>query len=103
MLLSTFFMNYYEQNMWRINGRTNINSQDISQIETWSKLDFKNYLQKTYQELDPQKQEMRKIALKKYSSLFSENKDIAFFPDIGRLVFAEKNRFPVIRFSLDKK
>lgn len=83
VLLSTFFINYYEQNMWRINGRTNINSQDISQIETWSKLDFKNYLQKTYQELDLQKQEMRKIALKKYSSLFSENKDIAFFPTLS--------------------
>ncbi len=32
---------YYNEHSWEINGRTNMNSQDVSQIETWSKLDLK--------------------------------------------------------------
>jgi uncharacterized protein Veg len=72
-------MDYYNQNSWEINGRTNINAQDVSQIETWSKLDFKNYLKKSYQELDQQKQDMKRISLTKYKDIFTENKDIAYF------------------------
>ena len=93
VLLSGFLMDYYEQNQWRINGRTNINSQDVTQIETWSKLDFKNYLKKTYQELDLQEQEMKKVVLKKYSGLFSESKDIAFFPTLSDWYSLKKIEF----------
>ncbi|ROI06778.1 hypothetical protein EGI16_02410 [Chryseobacterium sp. G0240] len=84
VLLSSFFLDYYNQNSWKINGRTNINSQDISQIETWSKLDFKNYLTKVYQELDQQKSEMKVIALEKYKykDAFSGTRDIAYFPTL---------------------
>jgi len=82
VLLNGFFMDYYNQNSWEINGRTNINTQDVSQIETWSKLDFKNYLKKSYHELDQQKQEMQKISLAKYKDIFTENKDIAYFPTL---------------------
>ncbi|MCJ7932481.1 MAG: MG2 domain-containing protein [Chryseobacterium sp.] len=82
VLLNGFFLDYYNQNYWRINGRTNINSQDLSQIETWSKLDFKNYLTRSYQELDQQKPEMEKVSLAKYKDLFSDTKDIAYFPTL---------------------
>ncbi|QIY89535.1 alpha-2-macroglobulin family protein [Chryseobacterium gallinarum] len=82
VLLSSFFLDYYNQNSWKINGRTNINSQDLSQIETWSKLDFKNYLTKTYQELDQQKPEMKAVALEKYKEVFSGTKDITYFPTL---------------------
>ncbi|MGU3377555.1 alpha-2-macroglobulin family protein [Chryseobacterium sp. M5A1_1a] len=82
VLLNGFFLDYYNQNSWKINGRTNINTQDISQIETWSKLDFKNYLTKSYQELDQQKPDMKKASLEKYKTLFSETKDIAYFPSL---------------------
>lgn len=82
VLVNGFFMDYFNENYWKINGRTNNNTQDVSQIETWTKLDFKNYLTKNYQELDLQKQEMRKIALEKYKSLFLEAKDIAYFPSL---------------------
>ncbi|SHG46497.1 MG2 domain-containing protein [Chryseobacterium oranimense] len=82
VLLNEFFMDYYNQNSWEIESRTNINSQDISQIETWSKLDFKNYLKKNYQELDQQKEAMKKISLVKYKDIFTEIKDIAFFPTV---------------------
>lgn len=82
VLLNGFFMDYFNENYWKINGRTNNNTQDVSQIETWTKLDFKNYLTKNYQELDLQKQEMKKIALEKYKSLFLETRDIAYFPSL---------------------
>lgn len=82
VLLSGFFLDYYNQNSWKINGRTNINSQDLSQIETWSKLDFKNYLTQSYKELDQQKPEMKKVSLEKYKVIFSGTKDIAYFPTL---------------------
>nr|WP_315033959.1 alpha-2-macroglobulin family protein [uncultured Chryseobacterium sp.] len=82
VLLNSFFMDYYNQNSWKINGRTNINSQDVSQIETWTKLDFKNRLIKNYQELDQQKQEMKKVSLAKYKDIFSDTKDITYFPSL---------------------
>ncbi|PWN58496.1 alpha-2-macroglobulin family protein [Chryseobacterium viscerum] len=83
VLLNGFFMDYYDQNSWKINGRTNVNSQDVSQIETWSKLDFKNYLTKNFQELDQEKPEMKKISLEKYKNIFSGTSDIAYFPTLA--------------------
>jgi uncharacterized protein YfaS (alpha-2-macroglobulin family) len=82
VLLNGFFMDYYNQNSWEIQGRTNVNSQDLSQIETWSKLDFKNYQTKSYQTLDQQKPDMKKIALVKYKNIFTEVKDITYFPTL---------------------
>ncbi len=82
VLMNNFFQDYYRQNSWKINGRTSINSQDLSQIETWSKLDFKNYLSGSYQELDSRKQEMKKIALRKYQDMLTETTDIAYFPTL---------------------
>ncbi|QBJ85946.1 hypothetical protein DDI74_06625 [Chryseobacterium gleum] len=83
VLLNGFFMDYYNQNLWKINGRTNINSQDVSQIETWSKLDYKNYLTKSFQELDQEIPEMKKISLEKYKDIFSGTNDIAYFPTLS--------------------
>ncbi|MPS65341.1 MG2 domain-containing protein [Chryseobacterium sp.] len=82
VLLNSFLMDYYNEHSWEIGSRTNINSQNTSEIETWSKLDFKNYLNKNYQELDQQKAEMRKIALKKYEQVFSYNDYISYFPTL---------------------
>lgn len=93
VLLNGFFMDYYNQNSWKINGRTNINSQDVSQIETWSKLDFKNYLTKNFQELDQEKPEMKKISLEKYKNIFSEAEDIAYFPTLSDWYAVKKIAF----------
>ncbi|MDQ0594923.1 uncharacterized protein YfaS (alpha-2-macroglobulin family) [Chryseobacterium ginsenosidimutans] len=90
VLLNGFFLDYYREHSWEINGRTNISSQDVSQIETWSKLDFKNYLIKNYQELDQQKGEMRKISLKKYENVFSNNEYISYFPTLLDWYFTKK-------------
>ncbi|HBV17642.1 alpha-2-macroglobulin family protein [Chryseobacterium carnipullorum] len=82
ILLNGFFMDYYNQHSWEIESRTNVNTQELSQIETWSKLDFKNYLKKSYQELDQQKQDMKKVILTKYKAIFTDSKDIAYFPTL---------------------
>lgn len=93
VLLNGFFMDYYNQNSWKINGRTNINSQDVSQIETWSKLDFKNYLTKNYQDLDQEKPEMKKISLEKYKNIFSGTDDISYFPTLSEWYAVKKIAF----------
>ena len=52
-----FFQDYYDENQWKINQRTNVNTgekQDFSQIETWSKLDFKNYFAQHFAEISKQ-------------------------------------------------
>ncbi|RXM38448.1 hypothetical protein BOQ62_17095 [Chryseobacterium sp. CH21] len=93
VLLNGFFMDYYNQNSWKINGRTNINSQDVSQIETWSKLDFKNYLTKNYQDLDQEKAEMKKISLEKYKNIFSGTDDVSYFPTLSEWYAVKKIEF----------
>ncbi|GAA4154460.1 alpha-2-macroglobulin family protein [Chryseobacterium ginsenosidimutans] len=93
VLLNGFFLDYYNEHSWEIGERTNINSQDISQIETWSKLDFKNYLNKNYQELDQQKEKMRKISLKKYENAFSNNDYISYFPTLWDWYLTKKITF----------
>ncbi|REC40615.1 alpha-2-macroglobulin family protein [Chryseobacterium sp. 5_R23647] len=79
VLLSGFMFDYYNHHSWEINGRTNMNSQDVSQIETWSKLDFKNYLIQNFKELDQQYQAMNKLSLVKYKDIFSNTDYIAYF------------------------
>ncbi|KUJ53454.1 alpha-2-macroglobulin family protein [Chryseobacterium sp. JAH] len=82
VVLSGFMFDYYNEHSWEINGRTNMNSQDVSQIETWSKLDFKNYLNKNFKELDEQSQAMKKVSFAKYKDAFSNTNDIAYFPTL---------------------
>jgi len=82
VLLSGFMFDYYNEHSWEINGRTNMNSQDVSQIETWSKLDFKNYLNKNFKELDLQSQAMKKVSLAKYKDAFSDTGDFVYFPTL---------------------
>lgn len=82
VLLSGFMFDYYNEHSWQINGKTNMNSQDVSQIETWSKLDFKNDLSKNFKELDEQSQAMKKVSFAKYKDAFSNTNDIAYFPTL---------------------
>ncbi|MBQ0152805.1 MAG: hypothetical protein KBS61_07930 [Chryseobacterium sp.] len=76
---SMFMLEYYNQNSWEIDQRTNINSQDLSQIETWSKLDFINFTKKNNQNLELHKQDFKKIPFSKYKSLFFENENVSYF------------------------
>ncbi|MGD1318476.1 alpha-2-macroglobulin family protein [Chryseobacterium sp. 2R14A] len=92
-LLSGFLMDYYNENSWKINGRTNINSQDLTQIETWSKLDFKNYLNPNFKDLDQQSQAMKKVSLAKYRDIFLNTTDISYFPTLFEWYSTEKISF----------
>ncbi|KIA88433.1 alpha-2-macroglobulin family protein [Kaistella jeonii] len=82
VLLGEFFSDYYNENQWQINQRTNFNNQDVSQIETWSKLDFKNYLTKHFTSLEGKKLELQKIKMSKYKEIFEETEDLDFFPTL---------------------
>ncbi|MCD1116782.1 alpha-2-macroglobulin family protein [Chryseobacterium turcicum] len=93
VLLSGFMFDYYNQHSWEINGRTNINSQDVSQIETWSKLDFKNYLNQNFKTLDQQNQAMSTISLVKYRDIFSNTQDIAYFSTLSEWYSLKKVNF----------
>lgn len=93
VLLNGFFLNYYNEHSWEIRQRTNINAQDLSQIETWSRLDFKNYLNKNHEELDSQKENMKAISLKKYEKAFSDSDYISYFPTLWDWYLINKNIF----------
>lgn len=82
VLFSEFVFNYYDQSFWEINGRTNINSQDVSQIETWSKLDFKNFIAKRNSELKSQENSMKSVALEKYKKAFYNVENIEYSPTL---------------------
>ncbi len=82
VLLGEFFSQYFNDNVWEINQRTNINSQDFSQIETWSRLDFKNYLTKHFDDLEKEKSELQKIQLSNYKSIFEDTDHLDYFPTL---------------------
>ena len=82
VLLGEFFSDYYNQNEWRINQRANINNQDLAEIETWSKLDFKNYLTRHFTSLETKKTELKGIPMSKYKSIFEGTEDLDYFPTL---------------------
>ena len=82
VLLGEFFKEYYDNNQWEINQRTNINNQDFAQIETWSKLDFKNFLSKNYTELEAQKSALKQIKMAKYKQIFENVENLDYFPTL---------------------
>lgn len=102
LLTLEFINDYYQNNSWKINQKTNILSQTLSEvedlnskkslpfgegfregIETWSKLDFKNYLAKNYSELEKDNAALRKIPMKKYSEIFNATDNFEYFPTLS--------------------
>ncbi|ACU08057.1 hypothetical protein FIC_01611 [Flavobacteriaceae bacterium 3519-10] len=82
VLLGEFFIDYYENESWEINQRTNINNQDFAQIETWSKLDFKNFLTKQFAELETKIAALQQVQLGKYKDIFEGTEDLGYFPTL---------------------
>ena len=82
VLLGEFFSDFYHRSQWEINQRTNINNQDLSQIETWSKLDFKNYLGKHFSALNTKSGDLKKVPMSKYKTIFEETEDLDYFPTL---------------------
>ncbi len=83
LLTLEFIKDYYQNNSWKINQKTNIDNADLSQIETWSKLDFKNYLSKNYSELEKENSVLKKISMQKYKEIFDESENLEYFPTLS--------------------
>ncbi|MGX9987204.1 alpha-2-macroglobulin family protein [Soonwooa purpurea] len=80
VLKAEFIRDYYDSVQWRIRSRTNTDNQDVSQIETWTNLGFKNYLSKEYQNIFKQKELLKSISLKSYQSIFNSKFDLEYYP-----------------------
>ena len=90
LLTLEFIKDYYQNNSWKINQKTNIDTstslsaeQYLEQIETWSKLDFKNYLSKNYSELEKENSALKKISMQKYKEIFDESDNLEYFPTLS--------------------
>ena len=83
ILTLEFIKDYYQNNSWKINQKTNIDNADLSQIETWSKLDFKNYLAKNYSELEKENSVLKKIQMQKYKEIFEQSENLDYFPTLS--------------------
>lgn len=77
-----FFENYYNLKKWEILSRTNVTKADISEIESWTKLDFKNFYLKRLAELTAVDDKLRKINIEKYKDAFENERDFQFFPSL---------------------
>ncbi|MFY7844948.1 MG2 domain-containing protein, partial [Chryseobacterium gambrini] len=79
ILVSTFALDYFNAS-FSGEDLTNINSQDLSQIETWTVLDYKNYISESFRKNDLRKESLKKISIEKYSPLFrGYEEDIAYY------------------------
>ncbi|KFC22008.1 alpha-2-macroglobulin family protein [Epilithonimonas lactis] len=83
LLTLEFINDYYDNNSWRINQKTNIDNQNLSQIETWSKLDFKNFLTKNYSDLEKENSVLKKIQTQKYKEIFDATENLDYFPTLS--------------------
>ncbi len=90
LLTLEFIKDYYQNNSWKINQKTNIDTstslsaeQYLEQIETWSKLDFKNYLSKNYSELEKENSALKKISMQKYKEIFDDSDNLEYFPTLS--------------------
>lgn len=82
LLKADYIKDHYDQNRWQINSRTNLDSQDLSQIETWSKLAYKNYLTKAYNDIFGQSAVLKSLQTSTYKSIFDSEYDAEYFPTI---------------------
>lgn len=75
----TFVVDYYNTSLG-IRDSTNTDSQDLSEIEIWSQLSFKNFISEGFRKNDTKKEELKKISLNKYSELFRRyDKNTAYY------------------------
>ncbi|MCW4452043.1 MG2 domain-containing protein [Kaistella sp. BT6-1-3] len=93
VLLGEFFWDYYQNNSWEINQRTNFDNQDFAQIETWSKLDFKNFLTKNFSILNAEKDHLKKIKTSDIKEIFENKNDLEYFPTLFDWSFSNEIEF----------
>ena len=93
VLLGEFFWDYYQNESWEINQRTNFDNQDFAQIETWSKLDFKNFLIKNFAILNAEKEHLKKIKTADIKGIFENKQDLEYFPTLFDWSFSNEIEF----------
>ncbi len=93
LMENEFVSEYYAGNSWKINRRTAMDEQNLKSVETWSRLDFRNYLRKEYAELDEQKKELRHISLTQYKEIFEGQPDFDYFPTLANWFAVQYIRF----------
>ncbi|MFC3158293.1 MG2 domain-containing protein [Chryseobacterium arachidis] len=77
-----FFENYFDTKRWEILKRTNLSDTKVSRIESWTKLDFKNFYTQRFEELSSIDSRLKKIGLEKYKDIFKTESDFEFFPTL---------------------
>lgn len=83
VLLGEFFQDYYSEHSWEIRERTNVDNQDFSQIETWSRLGFKNYLSQYFKDRNAQKSLLEKVEIKPYQKIFQDTENLNYYPTLA--------------------
>ncbi|MCI3938622.1 MG2 domain-containing protein [Chryseobacterium aahli] len=79
VLKMEFVNDYFQQNSWRIAQRTNSDNGKLSEIELWTKLDFKNFFTKEFAYFETKNNEFKNIKLEKYSAIFEGERDFQFY------------------------
>ena len=79
ILKMEFVNDYFSQNSWKISQRTNSDNGRLSEIELWTKLDFKNFFNKEFAYFETKNAELKKIKLEKFSPIFEGDRDFQFY------------------------
>lgn len=82
LLLVRYFEEYFDDNRWKIDRRTQLSEMNTSELETWTRLDFKNYISNHYSELYKYDADLQKISMKDYKDLFGKNADYEFVSNL---------------------
>lgn len=77
-----FFEEYMSSHQYEIDRRTNLAKSDVTELESWTKLDFKNYYTEKLKELNKSDAQLKQIQLEKYKDVFAKEKDFEFFPTL---------------------
>ena len=73
VLVMEYVKDYYLDNSWRINMLTNLDQNGKGEIETWTKLDFKNWIAQKIESIDTQSNKLKNIQITQYQTIFEEN------------------------------
>lgn len=77
-----FFEEYFNRTRYEIQNRTNLADGNISEIETWTKLDYKNHYTQKFAELSLLDNQLKKVKLESYKEALGENADYDYFPTL---------------------
>lgn len=77
-----FFEGYFNKVKYELQNRTNLDEGVVSKLESWTKLDFKNYFTNHFQELSKQDSQLKKISLENYKEALGENADYNYYPTL---------------------